>query len=52
MHGLFLWGLKKDLNSKYCQEIAGVWILLFKYHLDSAYGKVLYILEAKTSPVV
>lgn len=52
MQGLFLQGLKKDLNSKYCQEIAGVWILFFKYCLDSANGMVFYVLEAKASPVV
>lgn len=50
MQGLFLQGLRKDLNSKYCQEIAGVWILFFLNYLDSANGMVLYVVEAKASP--
>lgn len=44
MHGLFLCGLEKDLNGKYCREIAGVWMLFFKYHLDSAHGRKSFII--------
>lgn len=50
MHVLFLCGLKKDLNGKYCSEIAECYFLNTIWTVPMV--KVLHLLEAKTSPVV